>query len=234
MQPLGINLASRPFRNNTILWIAYGLGALFLIGFTARNVEAWLDHREKLDSLRSELSTVEQRLADLDRREREANAGIAKYDVKYLRVQADKANDVIARKGLSWTRLFNLIEGVMPYAARMTAIRPVYRAERTATRDDFRIPEGSVPVSVERMAQNLEAFYELETNLFADEHFDRVEPERAVRTEQGEIRFDLRFLYYPEGQPGGEKEEAPVEAPQPEAPQPEAPADVPAVEEGEA
>lgn len=35
MLTLDLNLASRPFRNNTLLWGGYGLTALLLLAFTA-------------------------------------------------------------------------------------------------------------------------------------------------------------------------------------------------------
>ncbi len=203
MQPLDLNLASRPFRNNALLWAGYGLAAVLLLAFTAWNVRAYVREGRDLEGLRAKVGGIDRRLGELDIREKRARMGIDRQDVKYLAVQAKTANAVIRRKALSWTRLFNLLETVVPYEVKMVAVRPVYaRQERGAGAQDS-APEGSVPVGLEGTAQSLEAFFELERNLMADPHFDRVEPERSSLTQGNEVVFELRCLYFQEGRTGG-------------------------------
>jgi hypothetical protein len=119
-------------------------------------------------------------------------------------VQSERANEVIERRALSWTRLFNQLEKVQPYGVRMASIRPVYLGDadrRTGGKDDPTLA-GSVPVSVEGTAQSLEQFLEFERALLGDVHFARVEPERSSLTRNAsEVLFELRFLYYPYGRP---------------------------------
>jgi hypothetical protein len=126
MRPLELNLASRPFRNNVPIWTAHGVLLAVVVAFSAWNMHAALDASAKLDALQADLGSVERRLADLDRREEEAVKGARVFDPKTMQIQADKANDIILRRGLSWTRLFNTLERVVPYEVRMTAVRPVY------------------------------------------------------------------------------------------------------------
>jgi hypothetical protein len=70
--------------------------------------------------------------------------------------------------------------------------------------------EGTVPIDVEGMAQSLEAFLEFERALIVDNHFAEVEP---VRTEQQpgnpEVKFQLHFLYDPDGRIGEERPKLP-------------------------
>jgi hypothetical protein len=49
--------------------------------------------------------------------------------VEQLTIGADKANEVIGWKSFSWTRLFNLLEEVLPHEVQMVSIRPVFRPE---------------------------------------------------------------------------------------------------------
>lgn len=199
---LELNLATRPFRNNVALWIGYGLGTALVLGFSAWNVWAAIDQAKRLADLRESMSAVDAKLVDLEIRETNALAEVAKIDVKALAVRADRANDFIDRRALSWTRLFNRMEEVQPYEVRMVSIRPVYAGEATPQTGVGATPEGTVPVAVEGAAQSLEAFLEFERELVMDPHFAQVEPERTQIVAGGETLFTLNFLYDPEGRLG--------------------------------
>jgi hypothetical protein len=209
---LELNLASRPFRNNVPIWVAHALIAAALLGYTAWNVRTFLDASRKVAAIEADLGSTERQLADLDKRDQTALAAIKVFDPKTIDDQAAKANDIIQRRGFSWTRLFNLFEKIVPYEVRMTAIRPVYGTREAAvrsrgTKGGF---EGTVPIDVEGVAQSLEAFLELERALIVDTHFAEVEP---VRTESQpgnpEVSFQLHFLYDPEGRIGEERPKLP-------------------------
>jgi hypothetical protein len=194
MQSLDLNLASRPFRNNTLPWAALAVLATALVAFTWWNATNWLAVDERLEARKAVLADVKNRFDRCDLRDRKAEAALKKSDVSYLRVQADRANAVIARKALSWTRLFNIMEKVQPYEVRMTRISPMF-----ASADNKEIPRGAVPVSVKGYSQEIRAFLEFERSLLFDPHFDRVEPEASSVDKSGEVEFQLSFLYYPAG-----------------------------------
>jgi hypothetical protein len=194
MQSLDLNLASRPFRNNTLPWAGLVLLALALAACTWWNVTSWLSVEERLQARRAMIEDVKNRFDRCDLRERKAEAALKKTDVSYLRVQADRANAVIARKALSWTRLFNILEKVQPYEVRMTRISPVFGNAASDT-----LPKGAVPVSVKGFSREIRAFLEFERSLLFDPHFDRVEPEQSSLDKSGEVEFELSFLYYPGG-----------------------------------
>ncbi|HEX5044453.1 MAG TPA: hypothetical protein VFV75_16235 [Candidatus Polarisedimenticolaceae bacterium] len=194
MQPLDLNLASRPFRNNTLPWAGLVLLAAALAACTWWNVTSWLSVEERLQARRAVIEDVKTRFDRCDLRERKAEAALKKTDVSYLRVQAERANAVIARKALSWTRLFNILEKVQPYEVRMTRISPVFGSASSDT-----IPKGAVPVSVRGFSREIRAFLEFERSLLFDPHFDRVEPEQSSLDKNGEVEFELSFLYYPGG-----------------------------------
>ena len=194
MQPLDLNLASKPFRNNTLPWAGLVLGALTVAAFTWWNVTSWLVVEERLQGRRAVIADLKNRFDRCDLRERKAEAAMNKSDVAYLRLQADRANAVIARKALSWTRLFNILEKVQPYEVRMTWISP-----RFASSEASDVPRGAIPVSVKGFSQEIRAFLEFERSLLFDPHFDRVEPEQSSIDKSGEVEFELSFLYYPGG-----------------------------------
>jgi hypothetical protein len=200
MRALELNLASQPFRNNTPIWAGQGLLLAAVIAFSVWNVRSALDATRKLAALQSDLGSVERQMGELDRREETAVKGARVFNLKTLQFQADKANDIILRRGLSWTRLFNTLEKVVPYEVRMTNVRPVYGTGQGTGGSRDAVFEGTVPVDVDGMAQSFESFLEFERSLIVDPHFAHVEP---VHTEtppgSTEVRFQLRFLYDPDG-----------------------------------
>lgn len=196
MQALDLNLASRPFRNNTLLWLANVVAVVLLVAFTTWNIRTYSSHLLLLKDLRAQVESIESEFADLDRRDRLTRLEIGKFDVKSLAVKTQKANDVLRWKAFSWTELFNLMERIQPNDVRMTAVRPVFRPDPVGRREI--VESQAVPVSVEGLAKDLEAFLALESALMNDPHFDRVEPGRIAKTETtDELMFELNFLYDP-------------------------------------
>lgn len=198
VRTLELNLASRPFRNNALLWLGHCVLMGAVIGATAWNTAAFLDTGGKLEELRNRVGSIENRFDNVEVQERRLQAEIARHDLKYLRMQTVRANDVIGRRALSWTRLFNLLEKVQPYEVKMVSVRPVFGRGEAPSATDL-VGEETVPVSVEGTARDLNAFLDFERALIADPHFDRVEPERRTHTKDGEVLFVLSFLYDPEG-----------------------------------
>jgi hypothetical protein len=209
MRVLDLNLASRPFRNNTLLWAGYSLAFVMLAAFTAWNILTWREHIDKLTQLQDTVQSIESRIADLDDREGVAELGIKGYDLAALEVQAAKANEVIEWKAFSWTRLFNKMERIQPYDVRMTSVRPLFRGSERGS--ILKAVDGeerqSVAVAVEGTAKDFNAFWEMQNVLLSDAHFGQVDPERLNRSESREIIFQLSFLYFPdaEEQPAGDE-----------------------------
>jgi len=194
---LDLNLATRPFRNNSLLWAGFGAGILVLLALIAWNVQTYRASVESLEELRSEMEGYDARVQDLRARNEGAKQGIAAHDIDLLAVQAGKANDVIELKAFSWTELFNRLEGVLPYNVRMQRIRPIFRIGRDERRgESLSSEERAIPVVVEGRSQDLLAFLDFESALLASPYFDRVEPERHDRLDN-ELEFALRFMYYP-------------------------------------
>ena len=213
MQSLDLNLATRPFRNNTLIWISYLAGVLLLAGLTYLNIDRWQTYKAKYDEESATMTSFEDRMAQLKQRLKQARNEERKFDLKSLRIEADKANEVIEWKAFSWTRLFNKLEAAHPWNVRMMEIRPVFRGQRQGG-GEVRMSgdEVNVPVVVEGMAKDLRALLEFQRNLFADPAFASPEPERYETTDTKELQFTMRFYYYPnrEEEPEPEEGEAPA------------------------
>ncbi len=203
LQPLDLNLGTRPFRNNTLIWTGLGLGLLLVVWLSWWNYTTWQSESDALHSLRSDVDNIESQHAALTRREIDSRKRIKAHDLELLSSQAGKANAVIMLKAFSWTRLFNRLETIQPYEVRMRAIRPVFSLGkkrgrgRTASDATGQLEQQAVMVTVDGIAKNLKSFLAFETALLEHPWFDRVEPERYGTLESGETEFSLRFHYYP-------------------------------------
>ena len=212
MRPLDLNLASRPFRNNAPVWLGLGLAVCAAAAFTTWTTTTWLERRTEIVALEARLSGADRDTSDLGMRLQKAEQAIAEYDERALNRQAGLANEVLSRRGLSWTRLFNQLERLQPYEVKMVEIRPAYTVGDAIRGADKRGDlEGTVKISVEGRAQSIEAFLEFQRALLLDRHFARVQPERLDRKGGADLEFDLDFLYDPEGRlEGSEQLELPA------------------------
>jgi type IV pilus assembly protein PilN len=119
-----INLASQPFRHNRAMLIGSSLLAAIMVATLFMLVSlARQDQRNKLDSLRQlsvaqrELAGVQRELATVERELRQPkNAAVLERSVLL--------NDILMRKGLSWTRIFADLEKIVPYNVQVLTIRP--------------------------------------------------------------------------------------------------------------
>lgn len=196
MQRLDLNLASNPFRNNTLLWVGYGSATVLLVLFSIWNVNTFVDYRARLLELRDTVGTFQTQRLELETRGKRALAGIRRFDVESLEIKTDKANEVIEWKAFSWTRLFNTLERVLPYQVRMNSVRPIFNPTG-GRQDQIEVQAGSMPVAIEGTARTFDDLAELQQAFHSDPQIGRVEPERLDKTDSGEFVFQLRFMYVP-------------------------------------
>ncbi len=119
-----INLASQPFRHNRALLIGSGILAAVMIVTLAMLINiARVDKKNKLDSMkqlaiaRDQLAMVQKDQAGIERElNKPQNKEVLEYSVLL--------NQILLRKGISWTRIFSDLEKIVPYNVRVLQIRP--------------------------------------------------------------------------------------------------------------
>jgi type IV pilus assembly protein PilN len=130
-----VNLASEPFRRDRPLLLAALAGVALLAGTLVMQVSlGWVERgqrselsasigqaQEQLAKIRAERGKVESTLREPH------NAAVFDYSV-FL-------NGLLRRKGISWTRIFDDLEGVMPYNVRLVAVRPQVDTENNIRLD---------------------------------------------------------------------------------------------------
>ena len=130
-----LNLATHPFGRDRIFYAASGLVGLILVvtgltmvwmftGSYRRSPE--LDRR--IDGYRRQLGTLAQKQAQLESVLRKPENAVVLEQSMFL-------NDLLYRKGVSWTRTFADLEELMPPRVRLINIRPQVTADNEVSLD---------------------------------------------------------------------------------------------------
>lgn len=130
-----LNLASEPFqRNRPILAASAALALLLAVTFAIQlnsilgERAAARESREENSRILRQLTALNQEVARLEARLRQpANAAVFE--------RSEFINLLLRRKGISWTRMFDDLEKVMPHNVRLIAVRPMVTADNLVQLD---------------------------------------------------------------------------------------------------
>lgn len=119
-----LNLATRPFGRSRSFWTASAAAGVVLLACAGWLVWSFSEKRELPPELVAKESNLQSQLNELNREEAEMLAGlrlpetIDVYDRSYF------LNQLLTRKGISWTRTFGDLETVLPPRVLMMQVRP--------------------------------------------------------------------------------------------------------------
>jgi hypothetical protein len=206
MNRLDINLARRPFTNETLVFILVGSLAAAALGLTSWNVYQFASTGSQVAELASRRRALQEERREAQREQRRLIQGMEQARSELLNSRAAFANSIIQAQTFSWTRLFNELEQVMPLGVRLVNIRP-------------RVDDG-LWIRLTGVARNAEAFWELQENLqnwpvFGNVYPDAVQPTAAsTNLAAGELLISLEMEYFPDARLklGLPLETSPVEA----------------------
>jgi len=119
-----INLASSPFRRDRPFVVAALAGCALLGGLFAYLTSIGLVERSQRKELEASIEEVQSRLSKTQQEKsrleetlrKPANAEAIDYSL-FL-------NELILRKGISWTRIFGDLDAVIPHNVRLVSVRP--------------------------------------------------------------------------------------------------------------
>jgi Tfp pilus assembly protein PilN len=181
-----LNLASQPFRNETLPAVLIVLGGLFLAALTVQHA---LTIRRLLPA---RTSTAHQRAAAL-----EQEAARLREEARELRVPRPEApviaqwvllKELVDRRAFSWTGLFGVLEQVLPYGVRMLSIAP-------------RVEKDVVTIDLNAATRSYEQGLELIRILEDRPEFAEVFP--TSRGDEEESRFHYTMRYLPQAAASG-------------------------------
>ncbi|MEZ5355879.1 MAG: hypothetical protein R2762_24870 [Bryobacteraceae bacterium] len=130
-----INLANEPFRRDRPFLLAALAGVALLTGTLLMQVSlGWVERAQRaeltasISQVQTQLEKIRAQHGKLEQTLRTPhNAEVFDYSV-FL-------NGLLLRKGISWTQIFDDLEGVMPYNVRLVSVRPQVNTENNIQLD---------------------------------------------------------------------------------------------------
>jgi type IV pilus assembly protein PilN len=118
-----INLASQPFRRERAQTAALAVTST-LLGCSLVLLAGLIIHgRAQAADLRRQIEAQTATLARIEREQRRFSAVLSKPENADIFSKSVFLNELIARRSVSWTRVFKDMEGVMPANMRLLGIR---------------------------------------------------------------------------------------------------------------
>jgi len=118
-----INIASEPFRRDRPLLVGSAALALLLsllLGFQAISI---VSERHQAADIRIAIEREGARLKSIAAQQATLNATLRRPENAEVLERSLFLNTLIDRKGISWTRIFEDLEKVMPYNVRLVSVR---------------------------------------------------------------------------------------------------------------
>ena len=124
MQRIPLNLATEPFepkRRTVVITLLFGLilGSLFVF-----QIRLGLEGLRQAKEIRSRLEALQQRLAELQQARSQLEARLQRPANAEVFARSVFLNELLYRKAISWTRIFDDLEKVVPHNVRIISIRP--------------------------------------------------------------------------------------------------------------
>lgn len=199
MKPL-VNLATEPFRNRRLLWIAILVMFLVPTYFGQQAIRQKASQEAEIQTWQTMVRELETRLG---KNSGENQTGLAISTAQNREIYA--ASELIARKSFSWTRLLNEIERDIPPGVRVlrVAVTTIVPEEAGGNSGG---PESAATLNLEVIAKTSPEVVNLIDRLHQSGRF-RVFPITQKPVEgTGEIEFVLKVEYFPT--PGATKAES--------------------------
>jgi hypothetical protein len=143
---LNINLASEPFERTRAALVFSGAAALFLLVSLGVLISVAVSQSGKTAGTAGRIADLEARLRTLSSGQSRLEGVLRKPENAEVLERNLFLNNLIYAKGISWTRMFDDLEKVMPHNVRLIQIRPQVTAENEVELDMVVGAESSLPV----------------------------------------------------------------------------------------
>lgn len=189
---LNINLASQPYevareykRRMTIL-----IGALAAIAVVLAVYVVY--QRAHSRTINRQLADVQRQIDGLNREEAQARAILNKPANQVIAGQSEFLNELFARKSMSWTHIFTVMEKIVPPELHVVSMKPEYSKT------------GDLVLHVMVATNSRDRAIELVRNMEKSNHFrepqvvaESVVANTSDQGQAGAIQFDIAAIYVP-------------------------------------
>jgi len=141
-----INLASQPFRSDRAILAASIAVTLLLCGTLSVLISLALADRAQLADVRSDIDRLNRQTRQVAAEQSKLDAALRQPENAEVLEHSVFFNDLLRRKGISWTRIFADLEKTVPYNVRVVQIHPTIDAQNRIVLDLQVAAESSEPV----------------------------------------------------------------------------------------
>lgn len=186
MKALHLNLASRPYRDYTPVYVVAIVTAVVTGLLMINNIQTAWRYFVNTKETRAEIARVESLTATEVREAEALERSAAGINVRALAEETEYINAQIAERAFSWSNLLDTMERVLPRDVRLVTLNPTV------------MPNGTVNLAITARAKSNDGMVTFLRNMLADPHFSDPFPQSEVRDEDGTFSFTLSTRYNPD------------------------------------
>lgn len=121
---IGINLASEPFRRDRPMLVGSAVVAVLMAASLGTLIFLAMTDRGLIERDRQVQGQLDRELLRVSADQRKVDAEVRRPENSEVLERSVLINELLLRKGISWTRIFADLEKVLPPNARVTQIKP--------------------------------------------------------------------------------------------------------------
>lgn len=186
MKTLHLNLASRPYRDYTPVYVVAIVLALITGFLMINNIQTAWRYVVNTEETRAEIARVEAEAAAETRAAETLERSAAGINVRALAAETDYINAQIAERAFSWSNLLDTMERVLPRNVRLMTLNPDIQ------------PDGTVNLTINARSKGNDGMVSLLRNMLADPHFSDPFPGNDTQNDDGSYTFSLSTTYRPD------------------------------------
>jgi type IV pilus assembly protein PilN len=150
-----VNLASEPFRRDRPALVASAAAGLVLAALLALLISLAVTERGRAAEISGAIERLRAQLRSLNGEQARLEGALRRTENAEVLDRSRFLNGLLHRKGISWTKIFDDLEKVMPHNVRLFAVRPQVNPQNEIYLDMVVGAESGPPVV--EMLKNLEA-----------------------------------------------------------------------------
>ncbi len=143
---VNVNLASEPFQSTRPMLVASGIAAVLLAGLLVLLIALSTMEKGQATEVQARVDRLQARVTALSAEEARLQGVLRKPENAEVLDRSLFLNSLIYAKAISWTRLFDDLEKVVPHNVRLISIRPQVNARNELSLDMVVGAESPKPV----------------------------------------------------------------------------------------
>jgi type IV pilus assembly protein PilN len=132
---IGINLATQPFRRDRPVVVLSTVVGAALLGLLGVLIDIGVNQSGQLAESRNNVAQLQSRIKAVSVEQAKFDAVLRRPENAEVLERSLFLNEILLRKGISWTRILEDLEKVVPHNVRIISIRPTVNSRNQVMLD---------------------------------------------------------------------------------------------------